>query len=669
MKNRKKPRVFPRTLIKSLGEDIQSLMNSSEGRLLSLEILEEIPYDARTHVLEGLSSFYYDEIAVFFQLVREEYGKELEAVCTRALEKLQMAGVRTNPPAPREREFFKAYVTRTRHTGQLTLDVAWRDKPGTLEVECFFLSFNSDGIHGFFVISEMSVVEYRKDRENVPDMIEISLEEASLLINQAYQCNVVHLTRPALGRILYRKYLREEGCQVQLPDVTAVMARISPELGPKELVNTFFFAWRYKDTAYIDAVTRDLQENQRLSPERLSEVLAPGMLLVEGHALDARTGRDRCLVKAYSVHVDEEELYRTELTFELARESGRWFIKDILTDTVVMISDGREGNPLQDQVECAVYDILDIDSLFNVLETVHDIREVGELPFGVHLRVIKSDEKVPDEGVYFLSGVMADIVINGDELVVIAREPEDLAEIDGMLAAESMPVQSVSRHRVEIITAYSYLSGQYLNFNDMLADEEEELFFQDGLRFLTARYACFDRDGVKTRLCERVGSAYQLSSDCEVFYEYTVGDRKLLLAEYLLGPNWVTVSAFGERELGAVRERFETGIKESLAFEGMEVRCEGIFELITADVRKQYPQLETELKRAYLDKWFASNLKPLSGMAPRDAIRSVEGKRLLWQMFKEMKRKEKIRKELGVRSAIELKEYVRHVDELEKKKS
>ncbi|MGE5405763.1 MAG: hypothetical protein ACM3PP_12595 [Candidatus Saccharibacteria bacterium] len=659
-REKKKRPIFPRSLIKSLSEDIKNLMETSEGRLLALEILDEIPYDLRPHVIDGLSSFYYPEIVDFFYLVKEEYGKELDAVCNRALEKFQMAGMVVKAPRLHRSKFYRAYVTRTRHTGQVTLDVAWKNPRGTLDVECFFLSYNTDGLHGFFVISEMPVAEYESDRSMLPDMIEVSLEEACSMVKESYAYNVSNMTRPALGRFLYNKYMKNSA-SITEEQSSELLNRLTPELVPKEVVNTFFYAQRHRDISYILSLMNKESTHALELLERLNELLAPRLLLVEGQALQAKTSGSRCIVKAYSIYADEDELYRDNITFTLARSSKHWLISNMIVDEKLSISETRDENPFQDKVECYVYEILDMEELFKVLEEIEDIREVGELPFGVHLRVTRNRDNVKN-GVFFLTGVLADIVVNGDELVVIAQDPENVMEIDRLLSKNPNSVRSTSHHRVEIITAYSYLSGQYLNFEDVLADENEELFFEDGLKFLTARYLIRDKEKIRDKLRMLKGISYKLPGECEVFYEFSGGKRESLMAEYVVGENWITVSAFGDKELSLVRDKFETGIREYLEFEGMEIKCEGIFELITADVKKQHPDLETWLKQAYLNKWYKSKLKPLRGLTPQDAAKSVEGKSLLWRMFKEMRRKEKICMDLGVRRAIDIKEYIDKVE-------
>lgn len=659
MREKKRRRIVPRSLIKGLGEDIKSLVKTNEGLLLAMEIIDEIPQDLRPHVIDGLASFGLPEMIGFFHVIKEEYGKEMEIACNRGLEKLQMKGVLTTPLVATKKDFFKAYVTRTRHTGQVTLDVAWINEEGLLDVECFFLSFNADGVHGFFVISEMPIAEYEADRQMLPDMIQITHEEACFMVQEAHTYNIEYMTRPALGRFLYRKYLEYE-TRLGSEHESELMMRLSPELDPRELVNTFFYAQRYKDRTFIASILTSQPNRRGLILNQMEEILSPGVMLVEGQTIEVKVSRGRSTVKAYSIHVEEENLFRSDFTFQLIQDGQRWFINTMTRDDFRPINEGREESPFQDKVHCFVYEILDLDRLFETLEELDDIREVGELPFGVHLRLTEPEESF-SSGVFFLSDVMSDIVINGDELVIIARNEANASEIDD-LVLKSNSVEPLSRHRVEIITAYTYLSGQYLSFRDMLRHEKQELLFEDGLKLLTARYSFKDKERVHDKLKALQSPSYKFPGDFEVYYEYEDNIPEALRAEYVLGNNWVTVSAFGEKDLGKVREQFEDGLREYLEYEGMEIKCEGIFEIITVDVKKQYPELEDQLKKAYLEKWFESKLKPLRGMTPQDAAKSVEGKRLLWTMFKDMKRNEKVRQDMGVRSVIHLKQYMQKVD-------
>ena len=660
MRDKRRRPLVPRSLIKELGEDIKTLVKTNEGLLLALEILDEIPPDLRPHVVDGLSSFGLPEMVDFFHVIKEEYGKEMESPCNRGLEKLQMKGFEIVPRIGLPKVFYKAYVTRTRHTGQVTLDVAWINEEGLLDVECFFLSYNADGIHGFFVISEMPISEYEADRRLLPDMVRINQDEAFFLVQEAYAYNINYMTRPALGRFLYRKYL-ERKVSLSSKHQAELTLRMFPELDPRELINTFFYAQRYKDRTFIASILAPESDRKDVMLDQVKEMLNPAVMLVEGQATEVKISRGRSTVKGYSIQVEDEVLFRSDFTFQLVQRDRRWFIQNMIREDFRPINEGLEENPFQDKVHCFVYEILDLDRLFESLEEeLDDIREVGELPFGVHLRLTETEENFKS-GVFFLSGIMSDIVINGDELVVIASHEANALEIDEVLI-RSHSVTPVSRHQVEIITAYTYLSGQYLSFHDMLRQENHELLFEDGLKLLTARYSFKDRDKVYEKLKMLQTPSYKFPGEFEVYYQYEDETSRVLQAEYVLGSNWITVSAFGDKDLNKVREQFEDGLRECLEYEGLEIRCEGIFEIITGEVKKQYPELEDQLKKAYLEKWFESKLKPLRGMTPQDAAKSVEGKRLLWTMFKEMRRNEKIRQEMGVRSVIHLKQYMQKVD-------
>lgn len=658
MREKKKRRIVPRSLIMGLGEDIRSLVKTNEGLLLAMEIIDEIPRDLRPHVIDGLASFGIPEMIDFFHVIKVEYGKEIENTCNRGLEKLHMKGVEKESFPAAKKEFFKAYVTRTRHTGQVTLDVAWVNDENLLDVECFFLSYNADGIHGFFVISEMPIAEYEADRRMLPDMIQISYEEACFMIKEANNYNIMYMTRPALGKFLYRKYLGTESALNKTAE-SALVLRLCPESEPRELVNTFFYAQRYKDLSLITSIITPEPKNRELIFNGLEDMLRPDVMLVEGQTIEVKVTRGRSTVKAYSIHVEEENLYRSDFGFQLVQIEQRWFINTMTRNGFRLINENREGSPFQDKVHCYVYEILDLDRLFEILEEFDDLREVGELPFGVHLRLAEAEASV-GSGVFFLSDVMADIVINGDELVIIARNEANASDIDD-LVVKSNSVEPLAHHQVEIITAYTYLSGQYMSFHDMLRNEKQELLFEDGLKLLTARYSFKDKERVHNKLKTLQTPSYKFPGAFEVYYEYG-GPPGALRAEYVLGNNWVTVSAFGEKDLIRVREQFEDGLREYLEYEGMEIKSEGIFELITIDVKKQYPELEDLLKKAYLEKWFESKLKPLRGMTPQDAAKSVEGKRLLWTMFKDMKRNEKLRQDMGVRNVINLRQYMQKVD-------
>jgi len=324
---------------------------------------------------------------------------------------------------------------------------------------------------------------------------------------------------------------------------------------------------------------------------------------------------------------------------------------------------GSDFNPFAVQVFCRVYEIVDVDDLFEMLDRVDNIREVEELPYGMHMRVTCFDDDF-NHGVTFMTGVIADLVINGDEFVVISQQSDTIEDFHNLFTSDQQsPLISRGEYELSLTSAYSYLSGQYLQFEDILLDEGDDMAFEDGMRFITARYALKDRSEVLNRIGELKSLEIELPGQYQVFYQLEdCSDNPGFMAEYILGSNWITVSAFGDKDIGIIRQSFEENMYDALEFDGLEIREEGIFEILTVDVKKMYPQLESELKEMYLNKWYHSHLPTLSGMSPSEACKTEEGTRLLWTMFKRIKQKEQQRRLRGERKQIGLKEYIRKLN-------
>jgi hypothetical protein len=661
MKNSKKA-CFPKAMLKNLAQDISRLIKTSEGCLSILEIVEEIPYDIRADVIEGLSSFYDCAMVGFFNLIKMEYGKEFENVCNRALVKYNLAGLKIALPIC-QGAFYKSYASTSRHTGRMTVDVAWQKTDGRLYVECFFLAFGTDGVHSFFVVDDMSRTQYESDRELQPDMMEIGYAESCLLISDAYKFNVRCMSRPALGKFLYQKYL-DEKIEMKSLNINTVLRKLSANLAPRQLVNSFFHALRYQDFNYLFSILDENKLSQGRLLQQINRAMNPGALLLEGQVEGVRGSHNSAELTAYSITLYEREVYRSDYVFQISKDGeGDWLISGIDQVANRKLEPGSDFNPFAVQVYCRVYEIIDVDDLFETLDRVENIREVEELPYGMHMRVTCFDDDY-NHGVTFMTGVIADLVINGDEFVVIAQQPDILEDFHNLFSADQQsPLVARGEYELSLTSAYSYLSGQFLQFEDILLDEDDDMVFEDGMRFITARYALKDRLEVLKRIEAIKSLEFDLPGQFQVFYQLEdCPDNPGFMAEYVMGSNWITVSAFGDKDIGLIRQSFEENMYDALEFDGLEIREGGIFEILTGDVKKLYPQLESVIKEMYLNKWYHSHLPTLSGMSPSEACKTEEGTRLLWTMFKRIKQKEQQRRLRGERKQIGLKEYMRKLD-------
>lgn len=660
MKNKKSS--FPRPILKSLVDDINSLVQSLEGKLLALEVMEEIPLEIRAEVLEGLSSFYSPQMACFFNLLKAEYGKEFEPIANRTLAKYSLSGLDTTYKPPVKGKFYKAYASCSRQTGRMTLDVAWSNGTNTLYVECFFLTFNTDGIQSFFIIEDITVGQYEQDRAMLHEMVELSYPESCFLLSDAYKLNVRYMSRPALGKFLYQSYLDEE-LDFSSLEVSEMIRKVSARLTPRQLGNSFFHALRSQDFNYMLSILADDQKLQGTLFHQLNNIISPGTLLMEGQVEEVRGFAESAELNAFSITLQERKVYRHEYRMGLSKNrDGHWLINRIDGISSAQLETGSNWNPFTMQVYCRVYEIIDMDELFDILDQVENIREVEELPYGIHMRVTSYNDDF-NQGVSFMTGVIADLVINADEFVVVSQDKQVLDEFHLMLNDDFSSLVQRGEYEISLANAYSYLSGQYANFEDILLDEDSDFAFEDGMRFITARYLVKDRERVLERLESLGAIKVNLPDDYKVYYELeNRPDNPGFFAEYMLSSNWVTVSAFGDRDMNKIRHGFEQNMYDALEFDGMEIREDSIFTILSPEVKRQFPDLESALKEMYLNKWYHSKLPTLHGMSPSEACETEEGTRLLWTMFKRIKQKEKKRQMQGDIRRIGLKEYMHKVD-------
>jgi len=467
---------YPRQMLQEQVNEINNLIESNGGKLLLLEMFEDIPLDSRTEFLEGMGSFYSPQMVSYFRLLNMEYGKEYEPICQRILNKYRLSGLETDNKPEVPDEFYKAYASCSRHTGRMSLDLAWQTEGGKLYVECFFLTFSSDGIHSIFIVEDIAALQYEKDRGLINDMVEINHQEACFLISEAYKLNVRYMSRPALGRFLYQRYLDE---QIDLsPAQTSVLIRkVSARLTPRQLGNSFFHALRYQDYNYLLSILNDQFTSGTLF-NQLNNAINPGALIMEGQVEEVRASSDSAELSAFSIILQDREVYRSEYRLRLEKDQqGYWSLVHIERLSNQLVEPESSWNPFALQVYCRVYEIMDMDELFDVLDRVENIREVEELPYGMHMRITGYEDDF-NHGVSFMTGVIADLIINGDEFVIISQDKQIVDQFHKIFNDDySFFLVQRGEYEISLASAYSYLSGQYSDFEDILLGDESDFVF------------------------------------------------------------------------------------------------------------------------------------------------------------------------------------------------
>ncbi|HZK43915.1 MAG TPA: hypothetical protein VFC73_06460 [Syntrophomonadaceae bacterium] len=664
---KKKQWNIPKSVLKGLADNIQKLIATNQGRIIVLEMIEEIPFEIRYLMFEGLSSFYSRQMVLFFQLLREEYGMEVKAICDRTLEKYSMAGLDVKEPSFFKGVFYKAYASCSRPAGRITIDIAWHNESGDLHVECFYLTYNSDGVHSFFLIPHMSNERYHMDRELLSNMVEITEAETAFLVTEAYNWNLKKMTRPAIGKFLYNKYLDFE-TKLNESEQRSLIQRLSGKLTPSQVVNSFYYAIKQKDFTYLTGIFNHISYQEVIDNE-CTDLLQLTTSILEGQAEEVFANQSYADVTSYAVIVHDSSCYKLSYRFSMIKNQGTWLIEGINLLEKELISPDSADNPFNMDVYCRVYEIVDLDELFEKLEEIDNISEVEELPYGLHMRVTSYSDEL-NYGVSFLSGVLADLIINGEEFVIICRDYTILVDLHNVLfASEGIPLISRGEYQVDLVTAFNYVGGSYINFEDVLIIDADNLAVENDLRFLSTIYWVKDRDKVLKGIKEIPNSTCIIDEEYTIFYQYEdKGADKVLLAEYILGVDWLTISTFGYQDMNIVRQSFEKQLCSYLELDGMEVREDGLFDILTAEMKRHNPGLEKLLKELYLNKWYNSRLHVLGGMSPSEASETDEGKQLLWGLIKKIHQSEMRNQRRGKRNTIKVKEYLNVLEEKKKDK-
>jgi hypothetical protein len=488
-------------------------------------------------------------------------------------------------------------------------------------------------------------------------MIEVSFEEACYLISQAYSLNCYYMSRPALGRFLYYKYLNQNTTLTPLQQ-KALIKKLLIKLTPRQLVNSVFIGLNNKDLAYIKSIINE----KALSTEGFLELAEKGGIMLEGRVKEVFSSNLSTRVSAYTITMDNGHPVRSDYQFIMGKDrSGTWIINKIITVNKRPIEVETALNPLLIRVFCKVYEIIDHNDLFDLLDDVPGIKEVQELPYGLHLFITEYDDYL-NFGMSVLHGVIADLIINGEEFVVIARQPHTLEKLHRILTQDSCsPVLSRGEYETTLSKAYTYLSGRYFNFEDILIDDNSPQLFEDGMCFISARYLIKNREQLRTFLESLDTINFSLGNNLEVRYQIGRADNKYYFTEYLLSSYCITLSTYGESDMGIARQHFEEHMYGGLEFDGMEIKPEGVFGVLSPELRTEYPQLESLLKDIYLNKWYDSRLPILRGMSPSEASKTEEGSRLLWRLFKNMS--ERKNKKQCTKKRVNLKEYIKLVEQ------
>lgn len=668
----------PRHLLQNLAQDIISMVENDEGYPLALEVIDQLPEDLQSMLIENLSSVHEAPLARFFWLVAEEYSGEVKKSAQRALEKYRLAGLPLDewkiaqPKYPDQ--LFMALASRTRLQGQITLVMAWKQSDGRLDVRYFVLKFNDDGIFRYFRVSDLSVDGFLAENNvRKGEMTEVSYLEACALLQEAYRHNQSggkHAARPIFQ---YRRWLEEQSV-LSDEEVEKLTYRLKTgKVTPAQTVNAYFLAENSGDWGLIyDLAPHRSPVRRQPRGEYLQKQLAEkshdrGYL--QTTIINEVVKRKTAEVLAEAVQEKEERIYKVDCVFTLYREESGWKVSRVKQSARQEIGENDPNNPLYYEVYCSLYDVHDAGEVQAFLAELPEVDVFSEFSSGIHYRWAQHPNPLV-EGINIAGSIFGEFILAEGELLVLAQDRSNLDAIcsllENRLAENSIAYRQ--QYYLDVGLAYAVLSGEFSSFEDLLAElavEEPE----EKLPLVVATYEVNHLAPVLRRIRSFTVFEFDMPEGIKIFYEFeqirsgpnSAETGEGFVAEYRVTPSFLTVATFGREYLTLICQELERGLKQEMRLVDVEEQEEG-FSLLAAISRPNVPR-ETLVRwqQKELKRWMDTEIPALGGLTPKQAKDSLKGRQLLWGLFKHMKNVQKDLQSKGLNNPIDYREYIKAV--------
>lgn len=456
----KKQFKLPKKFTEKLAQDLAVLLASHEGALLALQLLENLPGEAKVSLISNLSMVHSEEVARFFILIMKEYpGEKVGLIAERSLKKLKLAGVDiTNQGLPpikcTPENFSSGLLSKSRLKGFVSLVLFFRNQevPETFDVLFFSLSFGEAGIKEFFYAKELTG-EQAKELLQDENYLEITFEDALSLLNIAYDFNLDYDTLPALGYFIYQNLLESA---LKVSGSFNFYPVLAEEINPAILANGLCLAIRREDYHLIEELTGYKQV----------EIPEIGLLLANSvKSVEKLNGLWQILMEV--IAEEDDGLYRMNWKFEIEEDKGML----ILARVEQLESTSLEWNWLEEALSLNnitaayyVHQSHGVRLFVESLEGVEFFQDGRELDFYKWWDL----EKVLQKGLSFNETVIADLILGEEDLVIITDDQEKLEQVQQLLESNLPYELEILDDEMPVEVVYRIFDQEKMSFNQLI---------------------------------------------------------------------------------------------------------------------------------------------------------------------------------------------------------
>ncbi|NLK51208.1 MAG: hypothetical protein GX295_02005 [Syntrophomonadaceae bacterium] len=679
---RRQPGV-PKHLLRSLAQDLVTMMENEENYPLALELIDQLPTELQTVFLENLSSVRQVELARFFWLIADEFEDEVQKAAQRALEKYRLAGLSVDewkivrPPFPQK--LFMALASRTRLLGQVSLVMAWEQPKNMLDVWYFILKYDPRGIMRYLRVMNLSKEGFLEEHDpEETGIVEISFAEARHLLLEAYQHNLAGGIPAARPISQYRDWLVGES-ELQPEEIEALTFKLSDKkLKPQHAVNAFFVAMRNGDWGLIyDLASRNSvvrrQPRKEYVMQHLNQDDYREIFFLQSNIESQLVQRKNAELQACLTINEEEQVEEHKYKFNLTTEGSGWKIRQVKKIGSRELDEDDPYNPVNYEVYCALYEVVDDKEVQKFLDELPEVELYTELETGLHYRWPRYRDLL-EEGIDVASSIFGEFILTDNELLINSRDRRDVDAICSLLEEQvTGAVRYQQQYYVDIDLVYTILSGEFSNFEELLGElaiEENE----EKSPVMVATYKVGNLNPVLKRIRSFLVFEFDTPEGVKTFYEFEQIRTKAeggelgegFIAEYRVTPEYLTVATFGREYLHMVCDELERGLHRNLTMIEVGEKSEDL-SLLAAVGKTQLPKDDLlRWQKEELRRWLETKLPALEGMTPRQARRSIRGQQLLWSLFKHMKSLQQDLRRKGLNPPIDYRAYIRAIGNSER---
>lgn len=507
--------------------------------------------------------------------------------------------------------FYTAYASIMRLTGKCHLINLWKDQGSKqLTAHIFELNFNHEGVKKYKTVKVRS--------REIPMLcipgaqyVELSVQEAAALLQDAYRQNISCGTQPAAQFKSDCLLLAQETSTLNRMELLNKLIR--QELTPITFINAFFSAFRRMDNPLL----YDLSSVKRKSMlgERNEFILSHGKEYRGTTFLKNSITALKCNEKdetyyeaeAYAVAITaQEEIIKIGFYLKLQKNKNNFYV-DVFSETGRETIDAKHpDNPFNYSVFCAKYKLLSTQKNREWFANEPEIMLTGEAKECQIYKWLQSYDN-PTEEFNISNRILCEYILTKDELYIFAKKPYNLLKA-AKKAAESERIKLQKKYFLQIHQLYQYILLNTPDTGDIAKESAalDKYSGQSALIFLGDNYALAE---YLNRISE---GKCKLGARGWYFY-----NRQ---NEYYLSKGWLNIWVYGEgieREIEQLEKKF--GIKEKVLSNELENKQDQFKRPISEQKKWCIYGL---LQRFYQEK---NDIQELGLIAPLDEVLRMFG--------------------------------------------